>query len=228
MYGIDEYSKLIKVLLSKGFNFQNFLDYKDSSTVYLRHDIDFSIKDAYKIALFEKDIGIKANYFFMITSNFYNCFSNENFNLIKKILKFGHSISLHFDPTCYENLEEGFKLEKKIFESKFNLKINIISLHRPGPFLNKKNKKIGDVHHTYEDKFFKDMDYYSDSGGKDIRHIINKLYPRKDSKPIQLLLHPIWWTQENNNPTKRLESFLESNMIFLEDQTRKNCKTFLK
>ena len=70
------------------------------------------------------------------------------------------------------------------------------------------------------------MSYYSDSGGKDIRKIIKKLYPIKDSKPIHLLLHPIWWTQKNKSPTSRLESFLKNNMKFLEIETQKNCKSY--
>ena len=211
MYGKSEYSKLIKGLQSRGFKFKKFLSPEDKYSIYLRHDIDFSIKDALKIATLERDMGIKANYFFMITSNFYNCFSDENYNLVRSILNFGHSISIHFDPTCYENLEEGFQL---------------ISLHRPGIFLKNNNTKIGSCYHTYEDKFFKEMTYYSDSGGKDIRKIINKIYPRKESKPIQLLLHPIWWTKKSKNPTMRLESFLDKNMLFLKKQTIKNCKTY--
>lgn len=226
MYGKSEYSKLIKDLISKGFKFKQFLSPEDHYTIYLRHDIDFSIKDALEIASLESDMGIRANYFFMITSNFYNCFSYENFNLIKRILNYGHSISLHFDPSCYENQEEGYQIEKAIFESKFNLNIKIISLHRPGKFLNSNNTKIGNCYHTYEDKFFREMSYYSDSGGKDIRKIIKKLYPIKDSKPIHLLLHPIWWTQKNKSPTSRLESFLKNNMKFLEIETQKNCKSY--
>ena len=61
------------------------------------HDIDFSVKEAYKIALIEKDMGIKANYFFMLSSNTYNPLSNENRSYIERISNLGHEISLHFD-----------------------------------------------------------------------------------------------------------------------------------
>ena len=228
MYCIQEYTELIEALLSKGYIFKEFLSPGDQNTIYLRHDIDFSIKDAFQIANIEKELGIKSNYFFMINSNFYNCFSTENYKLIRFILDFGHTISLHFDPSCHLNLEEGFKLEKRIFESSFNMKIKLISLHKPRLFLNNNNKKIGDCYHTYEDKFFREMHYYSDSGGKDVSEIIKKLSPEKFTKPIQLLLHPIWWTQKSSNPTERLTNFLEQHKAFLEEEISANCKTFLK
>ena len=44
--------------------------------LYLRHDIDFSMEDALKIALIESELNINSSYF-MITSNTYNLFSKK-------------------------------------------------------------------------------------------------------------------------------------------------------
>ena len=78
MFGLNSFTRTIEDLLKKDFIFTNFLSNLDIRSICLRHDIDFSVKDAYKIALIEKDMGIKANYFFMLSSNTYNPLSNEN------------------------------------------------------------------------------------------------------------------------------------------------------
>ena len=62
MYCIKEYSELIKALLSKGYILRNFL-LLESNTIYLRHDIDFSIKKLIKCT-YRKRIGCQSKLFF--------------------------------------------------------------------------------------------------------------------------------------------------------------------
>ena len=40
----------------------------------------------------------------MLTSNTYCALSQSNKKIIKEIKNKGHHISLHFDPTCYSNI----------------------------------------------------------------------------------------------------------------------------
>ena len=141
MFGLNSFANTIEELLKKDFIFTNFFANLDSSSICLRHDIDFSVKEAYKIALIEKDMGIKANYFFMLSSNTYNPLSNENRTYIEKILNLGHEISLHFDPSIYDDIDSFFVKEKALFEEMCSVKINIVSLHRPRKCLNDNNRR---------------------------------------------------------------------------------------
>ena len=91
------------------------------------------------------------------------------------------------------------------------------------------NRKLFDCRHTYEDYFFKEMNYLSDSGGKDILKKLNQIAERdenEDSDPLHLLIHPIWWSTESESPSHTLTSWLKSNEDFMIQETKKNCKTF--
>ena len=114
MYGIDNYEKLIYFLKKNNFCFSDYFSYKTENkpSVILRHDIDFSVSDALVIAEIEEKHNIKANYFFMLTSNSYSSISKINKLSIEKIKNLGHNISLHFDPTSYEDIDHGFDIEK--------------------------------------------------------------------------------------------------------------------
>ena len=218
------YADLIRKI--KGdFKFSTNWNKITKKKILLRHDIDFSIENAYLMAKKEKAMGVKATYFFMISNNFYNIFSFHNKNLVLKIKKLGHKISLHFDPTVYKSINIGAKKEIKVFENLFNVKLDIISIHRPRDFLINNNRSLAGRAHTYQDKFIKNkIIYISDSGGKNIVKKVKKLI--LNEKPIQLLIHPIWWINNLGNVNKTLNSFLIKKKFFLKKEIAINCKTY--
>ena len=227
MFGIDAYRNFINCIHNSSKIFSDFFD-AAPGTVTLRHDIDFSLDAALSIAQLDKEMNISSSFFFMMSSNMYNLMSPCSREKVLSIAEMGHRISLHFDPTAYSDMDAGFFLEKDIFESLFNVSLDIVSLHRPGKFLVNNNKKLCNVDHTYEDKYFKNMVYLSDSAGKDCRiewaHIKNKSL--ESNSPIQLLLHPIWWNSISDSPTQTLTHFLNQNSQFLCQETKLNCKSF--
>ena len=111
---LEQYTHLIK-RTSKNYTFINIGEiekfklsrsFTDNKKVcFLRHDIDFSLEDAMAMANIEKEMDIKTNYFFMLSSNTYNAISLDSQRIIKEIGLKGHTISLHFDPTVYEDLD---------------------------------------------------------------------------------------------------------------------------
>lgn len=226
MFGKESYCRIIELFIQHGYSFKSFASPGNSKTVYLRHDIDFSVRDAYEIALIENELGIVSTYFFMLTSNAYNLMSESSIAFVEKIKNLGHTVSLHFDPVVYQNLDQGFLVEKITFNKIFNVEIDIVSIHRPGNFLVNNNRKLDACLHTYEDKFFKEMIYLSDSGGRDVTEKINEIIISGLEKPLHLLLHPIWWTSKSDSPTQTLNSWLCKSSNFLLEETRRNCKTF--
>lgn len=226
MFGKEAYRDVIKLFIKKGYSFENFIHPSNSKTIYLRHDIDFSVRDAYEIAQIEKDLGVKSTYFFMLTSNTYNLMSEANRDLVEKIKNFGHHVSLHFDPVAYQDFDKGFSNERDLFEKIFNVGIDVVSIHRPGNFLTNNNRKLDRCIHTYEDRFFKEMIYISDSGGRNVTQKLEELAKSELKKPLHLLIHPIWWTSKSKSPTQTLNNWLSKTAKFLLQETRKNCKTF--
>lgn len=220
----------MNLIKDKGFEFKFFHEKSDEHTkaIYLRHDIDFSLEDAFQIASVEKELNIKSTYFIMLSSNIYNPLNQINKELIRKIIDLGHEISLHFDPNSYDDFTEGFNIEKIIFENSFKSSIKVVSLHRPGVFLNSeyRNTSLGGHMHTYQDMFFNKMEYFSDSRGVDVREILNSSKLSDLKKDLHLLIHPIWWTKKSRNPKERLILWLNEYSSFLLSETKKNCKVF--
>ena len=155
MFNLKIYKTLIKKLLNAGLKpSTNWNKKLSKNTLFIRHDIDFSIEYAYRLALSESRLKICSSYFFMMTSNFYNLLSSHNQKLVKKISSMGHKVSIHFDPTAYKDLKY-FKYEKNVFENIFGKKIDIVSIHRPRFFLKNNNIKLSGISQTYQDVFFK-------------------------------------------------------------------------
>ena len=227
MFGQEAYLKILRAFIDGGFSFSSFCETKlAEKSVYLRHDIDFSVIEALKMAKLEYREGVKATYFFMLSSNMYNLLSEDNQNAVREIRQLGHDISLHFDPTVYTDIDAGFQSEKLIFESAFNVDVKMVSIHRPGDFLNDNNRKLSGSRHSYEDDFFKKVTYISDSGGRDISQKLLELSQSRESLHLHLLIHPIWWTNLASAPTETLNAWLASQHAFLIEETRRNCKTF--
>ena len=219
------YINLLTRFREQGYNFYDFDNYENESSLVLRHDIDFSVEEAYKIAILESSLEVKSTFFFMLSSNMYNLMSKVNRSLIHEIHEMGHKISLHFDPTVYPSLDP-FLDEKNYFERAFNTRVEIVSIHRPGIFLKDNNQDLFGVHHTYQDRYFNDMAYISDSGGKSIDKKIEMYASQKNLPGLQLLLHPIWWTRTSHSPTETLNLWRESNTSFITNEIYLNCKTY--
>ena len=221
------YIKLINLFKKQGYFFKDYLNFKKKRCVILRHDVDFDLESAEEIAYIESKQKIKSNFFFMISNNFYNIFSKNNQRIIKNIKHLGHSISLHYDHKNYKNIKQGLNFEKKAFEKVFNSKISMISIHRPGKFLNK-SIKFNLIKHTYENRYFKEIKYFSDSGGhfKYGSPITSEEFRNK--KSMQLLIHPIWWVSKGKNPSEKLKNWMNSKLTFYRREISENCKTFDK
>lgn len=203
----DNYINLLKLFLDNDYKFCFFDEFVrnnySSRIVILRHDIDFSVKKAYEIALLESDLRVYSTYFFLISQEIYNPFSFENAKLIKKIQLLGHKISIHFDPTVYDDPKEGFIREKNIFETFFETKIDVISIHKPSKDFLEIDLNEWGIINTYSKDFFNgNLIYISDSNHNfnygDLRnHVLQ-------GRGIQLLIHPIWWATMEMNPIVKL------------------------
>ena len=225
MFTLKKYESVLNNLASKDFYFSIDWSESDSSTIFLRHDIDFSVSEAFKIAVLEASLKIQSTFFFMASSNMYNLMSKANRDLVNEIREMGHKISLHFDPTAYSNLDP-FVDEKDCFERAFGAEVDIVSIHRPGIFLQNNNRDLFGVRHTYQDHYFNDMAYISDSGGKGVDEKIEDYLSQTNLPGLQLLLHPIWWTRESDSPTETLNLWRESNSSFISNEIILNCKTY--
>lgn len=104
-----------------------------------RHDVDFSMHIARKLAQIEADKGVRATYFIYPHCEFYNLLEKEIFVLVKDIQKLGHRIGLHFDSHFYDiqtaaDLDMALGKEKNLLESFFDAEIDVFSFHNNNAF----------------------------------------------------------------------------------------------
>jgi hypothetical protein len=226
MFGIERYESLLGNLIDTGLEpSTSWGGQLGLNTLLLRHDVDFSVDFAHQLALVEHRLKICSTYFFMLTSNMYNLLSSENQRMVKDIAVMGHKISIHFDPTVYEDLD-SFRYEKNLFEETFGREIDIVSIHRPGPFLDRNNISLCGIQQTYQDLFFKDMKYISDSGGRDVLPSIAEYLEGPRKRGLHFLIHPIWWVSQLHDVTTTLNNWRGQNMNFITSEIRANCTTY--
>jgi hypothetical protein len=222
----EDLESLIKAFKDAGYVFSEFREPAEDRTIFLRHDVDFSVEAALDVARREAQLGVTATYFFLLTSNFYNLLAPRARDSVLEIRELGHRVSLHFDPTAHSDIDEGFALEKQLFEHYFDIELDIVSVHRPQGFLDRNNRKLAGVRHTYEDAFFRDVRYISDSGGRFRHGHPLEIDEFRDGRPVHLLLHPIWWSVEGTDASEKLRAWQAAHHSFIHEETCRNCLAY--
>lgn len=108
-FTIETYKNLLIALKQYGYLFQTyeeFLNNPQHKVVILRHDVDRLPSNSLKIAVIEKEIGLKSSYYFRIVP--------ETFNekIISQIAGLGHEIGYHYEDLTIAggNLERAYDL----------------------------------------------------------------------------------------------------------------------
>ena len=226
MYSQKKYINLLNRIQSENYRFStNWGEHKDN-IILMRHDVDFSVEYALELSKVEKVEGVTSTFFFMMSSNTYNFLSKKHIEEIIEIREMGHKISLHFDPTCYRDMESGFEIERNAFVEMLKVELDIVSIHIPGVFLEDNNRDLCGCAQTYQDKFFKKMKYISDSRGRDIFPPIEEFFKQELKTPLHLLIHPVWWRYETASQTATLDLWLGETLDFIRSETHRNCDPY--
>lgn len=202
----EGYLAFIKQIIKRGYTFSKYCQPYSDLTILLRHDIDFSIDRAFEIAKMEADIGISSTFFFLIRQPVYNPFCSSNADKIFKIADMGHDISIHFDPTLYDNPIDGLKKEIDLWYSLFKQEVRIISIHKPSEswlYNDDKLIELG-IETTYDKRYMDEFKYFADSNchWKYGNPIDSKYFI--EGRGMQILIHPIWWMTKSSSPIEKI------------------------
>jgi hypothetical protein len=196
------------------FSYAKYTKEKLERKILLRHDIDQSLAKAEKMSEIEAKLGITSTYFLFLKSPFYNIFSHEDETRVRKIIENNHSIGLHFDYSKSSNktisqIPYQIKQEAEFLQNYFGVKVDAISFHRPFniSFFNK--LELSSYPNAYEKTFVENFKYFADSRGCwRYGHPLESIaYAEK--KNLQILVHPIWWSETGISPVESLETFRE-------------------
>jgi hypothetical protein len=206
----DNYRRLLKIAKNK-FTFKSFSNYQNSEEFIIwRHDVDFSMHRALKLAQIEAEEGIKSTYFVLLHSEFYNLLEKEISELLKNIIELGHDVGLHFDSHYYnisneKELEDKLLFEKTIIEGIFNIKINSFCFHINNDFTLKCNKaNYAGLINAFSEIFQKEIAYCSDSNGYWRFKRLEDVLIDSEIKKLQVLTHPELWQDEIMSPKQRV------------------------
>ena len=208
----DGYERLIKSALEKDYYIINFLEYRgEDRVIFLRHDIDTSLKKAELISKIEEKLGVTSTYFLLLRTDFYNVASASSSMIIRSILESGHQIGLHFDETYYEpgeDLIRAIQKETRILSEICNCPIKTVSMHRPSKQTLDANIQIPGIINTYSRQFFEEVKYVSDSR-RNWREPIEEYINEKKFSRLQILTHPFWYYEKELDIHSSIRLFID-------------------
>jgi len=196
----DSYRVFLRKLKDKGV-VQLFKNWKGERSFLLRHDVDFDVYLAHKLASLEMEENIQSTYFVLTSCHSYNVLSIENRNLLRDICSMGHEIGLHFDPSIYDSdLSTPFKRETDLLSFVVGQTVQSVSLHNPS--IHGQYPMFDGFVNAYDPQMFSDANYISDSRfsfrGKDIYDFISNI---RDSM-IQIVFHPMHFSSSGKGYDK--------------------------
>ena len=164
----------------------------------------------------ETELGISANYFVMLRSTSYNLFCVESCRIIEKLLKGEHSIGLHFmselcEKDGIQSMVEKILAEVNLIEQEFGMSVSAMSFHQPSEGILRENIFIGTLINTYNRIQMKDYCYISDSNMTWKHENPGEIFTRRIYSRLQLLIHPMWWTNESMSLKEKWLDVLKTN-----------------
>jgi hypothetical protein len=94
-FGLDHFRELLEAAREGGYRFRFFDREPEPGDLFLRHDVDLMLEAAVELAELEAEEGVRATYFLMTESVFYNLASHEGQATLERLRALGHRIGLH-------------------------------------------------------------------------------------------------------------------------------------
>lgn len=213
----DSYEGLIRLLKEYGYVFTLYSNWNDEKKkVIFRHDVDFCIEKAKRIAEIDNSSNIHSSFFFLISSDLYNIYSKTSSDLIKYIRSLGHDIGLHFDEMRYPqysgdppNLSKMIVQEAEILGDITGEPIKVVSMHRPSRCILESNIEIPGIINSYSKVFYDEFKYVSDSR-RTWREPVREIIKSGKYDHIQVLTHPFWYNEIELSLHDSIASFINT------------------
>ena len=210
VFSYNEFKNIIN-LIKVYLPVVDFADVDDDTKLFcvIRHDIEFSVDRALKMARIEADeLGVVSTYTVQLRNNTYNALSEKNIKAVQEIRDLGHKIGLHQNPPNLgaEKITKNILKDIEVLEHYYGFKIDRFAFHRPNvnPQLLSWYVKIEDLINCNGKKFFYyfegkkpeklNVTYLSDSNhqwkfGHPLKLNFNVM------KKLHMLMHPFSWTE---------------------------------
>ncbi len=212
----NAYTAMLRQAKNIGYDFVNYGAQTEKMHVLWRHDIDFSVHRAMRLAEIEIDENVRSTWFINPHSSFYNIYEKSVQEKLHRIVAMGHWVGLHFDAGFYPNVNWAGTMMDSILKTEAELvgfvcgaSVDVVSWHNPDSsgLLAVDDTRVGGLVNCYSAEIKARYQYVSDSNGywrfKSIPELLKEEHER-----VQVLTHPGWWTPEPMAPRDRIERCL--------------------
>jgi hypothetical protein len=210
------YARIVREAAAK-YAFEPFGTASTDRHVLWRHDVDFSVHRALKLAEIEADAGVKATYFLRLRGAFYNLLEPPVLELARRIAELGHWIGLHFDPLsddlagAEDELAAGVANDRQLLAEVIERPIDSFSFHNPGTWGADRIEadRIAGMVNVYGTGSMEGYLYVSDSNGFWSDRRLPDLIAEGSTERLHVLTHPEWWQEVAMSPGQRIARCLE-------------------
>ncbi len=178
-----------------------FMDLKhglpDGPFFILRHDVDYSPAAAVELAEQEAARGVRATYFLLLNTFYYNLLSPEHASVARCLAELGHEVGLHYDLGFFqafprERWEGLLEEQARLLGGLSGMPVESIALHQPALAGEDPLRGRTRFLDAYADRFFREMAYVSDSC-RAWRDAAWRMLSTQPPERLQLVLHPVNW-----------------------------------
>ncbi|NRQ01184.1 hypothetical protein XMD530_000390 [Marinobacterium sp. xm-d-530] len=216
-FTVESYSRILDRARTM-YSFESFSNEecrKSGPHVIWRHDVDFSMHRALRLAQLEAERGCSSTFFLMLTSEFYNLHEADIRKIAKQIASNGHKIGLHFDPTVYDikdynQMVEMLRWEGGIVADIVGESVEAVSFHNPTQdLLQLTSHTLGGMVNAYSEFYRNRYKYCSDSNGYWRFDRLEDVLNSEENPYLHVLTHPVWWQEVPLSPRARVSRCAE-------------------
>ncbi|MCR5503136.1 MAG: hypothetical protein K6F53_09010 [Lachnospiraceae bacterium] len=239
MFSYDDYKEIIRIIKSTGLQ----ADYREAlgrdRFIIMRHDVEYSVERAWKLAKVERSMDFTSTFFFQWTNNSYNILSRRNQEMVRDMHERGQNIGLHFALNGLTDMEEIRKKivkEMEMLSEMFGFTIDTFSIHRPSRDVLRENIKLPGIINAYQEEFFTFADNVTEDTPvkvkylSDANHIWRYGYPDERNitghDKVQILTHPFGWTKEGYDNFGNYKTLLSEKIAEIVESVDAECKDF--
>ncbi len=192
-FSLDHYRELLAAARAGGYRFSSFDRPPAPGDLLLRHDVDLSLEAALTLAELEAELGVRATYFLMTRSEFYNLAAPSGEEALARLRSLGHRVGLH---ARYPHVD---------LDSRFD---PVLAWHNPDPEY--MTAPIEGVVNVMQPAFFHPDRYRSDSNQRWRHGCPHEELARGAFDWLQLLVHPEIWVYPGKTMAETVRSLLEA------------------
>jgi hypothetical protein len=190
-FSLRHYEEILRAAQTGGYRFVQFDKAPEAGDVFVRHDVDLSLDAALEMAELEARLGVRATYFLMTQSVFYNLASAEGEWAAVHLRELGHSVGLH---AVYPRAEHDVRFDR------------VMAWHNPDPGY--MFDPVGGLVNVMAEPHFSREHYRSDSNHSWRNGCPHAELAAGDFEWLQLLVHPELWAYEGATMRQSMETML--------------------